>query len=359
LVVEDTSLPAAEALDAEEKNQRKRCLRSALQLLALPAAPAAKPAAAATPAAGAGTEGAAASDAPAVSSSAPEDADGPMINAEDFEFVEAFGDDWQDRWTLGPSEKDEHGKDIRKGLINAKIVKYPPDPKVAKMCLQLMGGAANAPCTGFWTSFSPLIRPTEVEFEFTMNGKVEMPNACIVFTEKPFEGALPDCKVGVQFTVRGGMQLCGGGGQLVKISNDGKILNDKWNKVLMKIDWVEKIVVAQVDTKGKGYAPAIQTVPFRDPSCVGFGSLFIYNTDTQATAWFSSLRVKQDSKDLGMDTEALDARRQLAESLAQREYQRKVDADMEVGMKMGAIKATKEHGMNLAQEQAANNAMRN
>lgn len=41
----------------------------------------------------------------------------------------------------------------------------------------------------------------------------------------PFEGALPDCKVGVQFTVRGGMQLCGGGGNLVRISNDGKIQN--------------------------------------------------------------------------------------------------------------------------------------
>ena len=34
--------------------------------------------------------------------------------------------------------------------------------------------------------------------------------------------------------------------------------------------------------------------------------------------------------------------------------QRAVDQDMEVGMKMGAIKSTKEHGMNLAMEQAAN-----
>ena len=38
----------------------------------------------------------------------------------------------------------------------------------------------------------------------------------------------------------------------------------------------------KVDTRGKGYAPAIQTVPFRDPSCMGFSALFIYNTDPQA-----------------------------------------------------------------------------
>ncbi|CAE8589987.1 unnamed protein product, partial [Polarella glacialis] len=100
----------------------------------------------------------------------------------------------------------------------------------AKSCDDVCRGAPNSPCTGIWTSFSPLIRPTEVEFEFTMNGRVDLPNACVVFTEKPFEGALPDCKVGVQFTVRGGMQLCGGGGNLVRISNDGKIQNDKWNK---------------------------------------------------------------------------------------------------------------------------------
>ena len=45
------------------------------------------------------------------------------------------------------------------------------------------------------------------------------------------------------FAVRGGMQLSGGGGTLVKISNDGKIQNDKWNKVLLKIDWDEKAIV--------------------------------------------------------------------------------------------------------------------
>ena len=53
-----------------------------------------------------------------------------------------------------------------------------------------MGGAANAPCTGIWTSFKPLIRPTEVEFEFTVNGKVDMPNACLVFTEQLFAAQL-------------------------------------------------------------------------------------------------------------------------------------------------------------------------
>ncbi|CAK9065724.1 Endonuclease 8-like 3 [Durusdinium trenchii] len=163
----------------------------------------------------------------------------------------------------------------------------------------------------------------------------------------------------------------------------------------MKIDWKDKVTVAQVDTRGKGYAPAarpspprsaevagffresreeglpglnwelaeharsfaIQTVPFRDPSCQGFGALFLYNTDTQATCWFSSLRIKQSQEDMVLqDTDALAARRDLADRLKQREYQMAVDADMEVGMKMGAIKSTSCHGMNLAMEQAANNA---
>merc|ERR1712061_382966 len=200
--------------------------------------------------------------------------------------------------------------------------------------MQLVGGVPNAPCTGIWTAFKPLIRPTEVEFEFTINGKVDLPNACVVFTQKPFEGALPDCKVGVQFVVRGGMQLCGGGGSLIKISNDGKIQPDKWNKVIMQIDWHEKHVVGQVDTRGKGYAPAIQTVPFRDTTCEGFGFLYIYNTDVQGTCWFHSLRVKQAEGAVPLDTDALDARAHLAARLQEREYQRAVDADMEVGMKM-------------------------
>jgi len=335
MLVDDATLPSNSQLD--EASRRPTSLRSALSLLAVDAAKTA---------------------APTAPTEAPEAlVEGVVVNEIDFEYVEKFGEDWQERWLLGPSEQDESGKEIRKGLISAKLVKYPSNPKDAKMCLQLMGGAANAPCTGIWTSFTPLIRPTEVEFEFTVNGKVDMPNACVVFTEKAFEGALPDCKVGVQFTVRGGMQLCGGGGNLVRISNDGKIQNDKWNKVLIKIDWTDKIAVAQVDTRGKGYAPAIQTVPFRDPTCCGFGALFIYNTDTQATCWFSELRVKQDQQDMAMSgNDALDARRELAERMKQREYQMAVDADMEVGMKMGAIKSTTCHGMNLAMEQAANNS---
>jgi len=278
--------------------------------------------------------------------------------AEEFEYVESFGEDYLTRWSMGPATKDEHGKEIRQNLIQATVVKYPANPKDAKMCLQLVGGAANSPCTGLWTSFSPLARPTEVEFEFTMNGKVDLPNACVVFTEKPWQGALPDCKIGVQFAVRGGMQLCGGAGNLVRISNDGKIQNDKWNKVLLKIDWKDKVIVGQVDTKGKGYAPAIQTVPFRDQTCEGFGYLYIYNTDMQGTCWFSSLRIKQAFGDAfaGLGTDGLQARAVLAKRLQQREYERAVNADMEVGMKMGAIKCTKEHGMNLAEEQRANNS---
>ncbi|CAK9087089.1 unnamed protein product [Durusdinium trenchii] len=324
--------PAVPALDAHA--DAAPSLRRALRLLAAPAA-------------ASGT---------ALGTEAEEESEVP-VNTTDFEYLESFSNNWEERWLPGPADQDENGKEIKRGLITAKLVKYPSNPKDAKSCLQLMGGAPNAPCTGLWTSFWPLIRPTEVEFEFTVNGKVDLPNACLVFTERPFEGALPDCKVGVQFTVRGGMQLCGGGGNLVRISNDGKIQNDKWNKVLMKIDWKDKVTVAQVDTRGKGYAPAIQTVPFRDPSCQGFGALFLYNTDTQATCWFSSLRIKQSQEDMVLqDTDALAARRDLADRLKQREYQMAVDADMEVGMKMGAIKSTSCHGMNLAMEQAANNA---
>lgn len=333
MVVDKASLPESHILEAARARLERPSLRSSLKLLA--AAPNVKPA----------------------EDVAPEmEVEEAEINTQDFQYEESFGSDWEERWASGPAELDENGKEIKRGLINAKLVKYPSNPKDAKNCLQLMGGAANAPCTGIWTSFRPLIRPTEVEFEFTVNGKVDMPNASVVFTERPFEGALPDCKVGLQFTVRGGMQLCGGGGNLVRISNDGKIQNDKWNKVLLKIDWADKVVVAQVDTRGKGYAPAIQTVPFRDASCVGFGALFIYNTDTQATCWFSSLRIKQSEADMVLtDTDALAARRDLADRLKQREYQMAVDADMEVGMKMGAIKSTTCHGMNLAMEQAANN----
>jgi len=141
----------------------------------------------------------------------------------------------------------------------------------------------------------------------------------------------------------------------VRISNDGKIKNDKWNKVILRIDWNEKIVIGQVDTQGKGYAPAIQTVPFRDPECQGFGFAYIYNTDVQGTCWFHSLRIKQ-AEVAAIDTEALDARAYFAMKYKQKQYDKAVAADMEVGMKMGAIKSTAQHGMNLAQEQACNSA---
>merc|ERR1712061_200673 len=124
--------------------------------------------------------------------------------------------------------------------------------------------------------------------------------------------------IGIHFCVRGGMQLSGGGGTLVKISNDGKIQNDKWNKVLLKIDWKDKVVVGQVDTRGKGYAPAIQTVPFRDASCEGFGYVYIFNTDMQATCWFHSLRLRQDQNALLTDTEGLEARAFLVKRMRER-----------------------------------------
>mmetsp|Transcript_123680 Transcript_123680/g.350241 ORF Transcript_123680/g.350241 Transcript_123680/m.350241 type:complete len:554 (-) Transcript_123680:72-1733(-) len=341
VVLDAASLPPLASLgaEAEEAAGQSPSRYAALRLLALPPADEAAAAADSPDAAADGGDGAAA------------------VNTEEFEWAEAFGEDWERRWSRGPSTADEKGKPIREGLITAQLVKYPSNPKDAKPCLQLVGGSPNSPCTGIWTSFAPLARPTEVEFEFTVMGKVDLPNATFVFTEKAFEGALPECIVGVQFTVRMGMQLAGGGDAgLVRISNDGKIQNDKWNKVLLKIDWVERVVVAQVDTRGKGYAPAVQTVPFRDAACRGFGFLYVYNTDVQATCWVHSLRVKQAEAAVSLDTEALDARAALAVRLKQREYQRAVDSDMEVGMKMGAIKSTKEHGMNLAQEQAANNS---
>lgn len=283
---------------------------------------------------------------------------GPVVtwNTEEFEFTETFDENWQKRWLKGPTTIDAGGKPIRENLISGQVLKYPANPQVSKMCMQLMGGVKDTHCTGLYTTFDPPIRPTEVEFEFTMNGKVEMMNTCILFTEKPFEGILPDTKVGVHFAVRGGMQLSGGSGNLVKISNDGKIKNDQWNKCIIKLDWDKKITVGQVDTsgKGKGYLAAIQSVPFRDEACQAFGYCYIYNTDMQACSWFAWLRIKQEAN-FSMDTKAMDARAGISRMLRQREYQRAVDADMEAGMKMGAIKSTAQHGMNLAEEQRANN----
>jgi len=341
LLLDSASLPQLAVLSEVSGQGPKPSLQAALQLLALKPA---SPAAAIAPAPAAETAPAAANGGDP----------GTMWNTEVFEYVEVFDETWEERWSSGPSALDENGKPIRAGLINAKIVKYPSNPKDAKNCMQLMGGAANAPCTGLWTAFTPICRPTEIEFEFTLNGKVDLPNACLVFTEKPFEGALPDAKIGVQFLVRGGMQLAGAG-SLIRISNDGKIKNDKWAKVILKIDWTEKIVIGQVDTQGKGYAPAIQTVPFRDTDCQGFGYVYLYNTDMQGTCWFHSLRIKQ-CEQAAIDTEALDARAYFAARAKQKEYDRAVEADMEVGMKMGAIKSTAQHGMNLVQEQACNGA---
>lgn len=43
------------------------------------------------------------------------------------------------------------------------------------------------------------------------------------------------------------------------------------------------------DSGGKGYGPAIQTLPCRDANCVGFRALFMHNTDTQAGAGLDEL----------------------------------------------------------------------
>merc|ERR1739848_447036 len=149
------------------------------------------------------------------------------------------------------------------------------------------------------------------------------------------------------------MQLAGGG-DIGRISNDGKLQSDKWARVLLQIDWQEKSVIGQVDIKGNGYAPVVQSVPFRDQKCEGFGFLYIYNTDVQGTCWFHSLRIRQEKNAAALNTWAADARADLAKRLQEREYQRAVAGDMEEGMKMGAICSTKGHGMNLAEEQRAN-----
>ena len=38
----------------------------------------------------------------------------------------------------------------------------------------------------------------------------------------------------------------------------------------MKIDWKDKVTVAQVDTRGKGYAPAARPSPPRSAEVAGF-----------------------------------------------------------------------------------------
>jgi len=335
---------ALAAGSAREAIKARASSRAMLRLCALP------PAAAATAAPAA----AAPAPAPALGDAAADNL--PGVNTMEFQWEETFGDGWDKRWTHGPATVDEKGKPIREGLIKVEIAKHPiTDPKTTKSCMQLISGAANAPCTGIWTTLGPpLCKPTEIEFEFAVNGKVDHPNACVIMSELPYDGALPECKIGVQFLVRGGMHLAGGSGNLLRISNDGKMDKDRWNKVLLKLDWDEKIIVGQVDTRGKGYAPAVQTVPFRDTTCRGLGYIYIYNTDQQGICQFTSLRIKQESSSSMGDITGLEARAELAERLKQKEYDRAVAADMEAGMKMGAISCTKAHGMNLAQEQAAN-----
>ncbi|CAD7943121.1 unnamed protein product, partial [Amoebophrya sp. A25] len=146
--------------------------------------------------------------------------------AADFSSIESINREWQ----RGPSKEDEKGKPLKEGLINFKVAKYPPQtPAIARECLQLVGGATNSHCTGLYREFYPLIRPTEIEFEFTANGKIDFLNAAVVFTEKKIvDRILPDCKVAIQFAyTRGGLMLSEGG-NLVNIQNDGKLKNDKW-----------------------------------------------------------------------------------------------------------------------------------
>ncbi len=96
--MDNASLPTPSQLE-EANNVPRQSLRGALQLLA--AAPNVKP------------------EEPA-ETTADDEAD---INAVDFEYVESFGSDWEERWALGPAVQDENGKEIKTGLINAKLVK--------------------------------------------------------------------------------------------------------------------------------------------------------------------------------------------------------------------------------------------
>eukprot|EP00397_Hematodinium_sp_SG-2012_P026527 GEMP01027794.1.p1 GENE.GEMP01027794.1~~GEMP01027794.1.p1 ORF type:complete len:362 (+),score=79.92 GEMP01027794.1:946-2031(+) len=272
-----------------------------------------------------------------------------------FEFITDFSTpQWEEKWLFGPNVTDHNGKPIKPTLLHRNNVKYPSHPKDAKQCMELIGGLPNVPCTGIYAIFSPLIRPTEVEFEFTLQGRFDIANACVVFTQYPFDGILPDTRVGLQFCVRGGMVLAAGGGNMVRISNDGKILHDKWQKVRIQIDWNRKVLVGQVDSQGKGYTIGMQTCPFRDDACEGFGAVYIFNQESVGTSWWHSLRIIQDPDASQIDTAGLDARAELAKSIEQRGYQRAVDDDMKVGMVMGAISETKSSGMNLAEEQRAN-----
>ena len=112
--------------------------------------------------------------------------------------------------------------------------------------------------TGIFCEFYPLIRPSEIEFEFTANGKIDFQNACVVFTEKKIENRiLPDAVVGVQFTYsKGGLQICESG-SLLNIQNDGKVKNltiDAGNKKrndIVRIKDDVKLIKAEMEM-GKG-----------------------------------------------------------------------------------------------------------
>ena len=106
--MDNASLPTPSQLE-EANNVPRQSLRRALQLLA--AAPNVKE-----------------TKEPA-ETTADDEAD---INAVDFEYVESFGSDWEERWALGPAVQE-----IKTGLINAKLVKLGLDLLLIISCVWL------------------------------------------------------------------------------------------------------------------------------------------------------------------------------------------------------------------------------
>lgn len=231
---------------------------------------------------------------------------GPVVNSDDFEFCEAFGDDWETRWRHGPNGcSGEQSTGNGKPASSQRLSSFPPESPadasakphaVTKPCIELAGGTAEAQCNGIWTSFEPLARPTEVELELAVRGDPDTPNACVVFTERRFESSLADAVVGVHFMVRQGLQMASRRG-LASIGNDGDIEKERWSRVFLKLDWGRKRVVSQVDSRGQGYAKPMAS-SFCDARCEGFGFVYIFNMDPHASCWLHSLRVKQDHSTL-------------------------------------------------------------